>query len=258
MEQLETAIKAAKDASKIVMSYFGNTKYSLKDAGQFSTQLVTTADIEAEKSMFKNISNRFPAHNFFGEERGFVDNKSEYTWVVDPISSTNNFVHNTPHFAVVVSLLRNNSPLLAVVLDSFYGEMFHAVKNKGAFLKNKKLKVSSVAELDKSIVTTSWSKKNHELVETGISYSNALSRLATTRRIGSLALQLSWIGAGRLDAFIQNENDFFSLIAGSLIVAEAGGKVTDFRGGKYTKRSKNIIASNGKLHSRLIKFMAEI
>jgi len=255
MKELKTAIKAVKKASRIVMGYYGKIDYSLKKGTSYSKQLVTKADLEAESALFKALNREFPDYNFHGEEKGLVDKKSEYTWLADPISATHNFVHKTPHFAVVLSLLKKNKPVLAVVLDSFYGELFYAVKGKGAYLGNAKLKVSGISEAKKALVTPAFGKKDVNSVKQGIAYSDTLAKLSTTRRFGSLALQLAWIGAGRLDAFIHNENDFFSLVAGALILEEAGGKVTDFKGKHYSKESKSVVASNGKIHNQILKIV---
>ena len=253
MANIGEILSIAKRANKIVMNYFGKIDYSLKRGEYYSKQLLTEADTKVEEFLFRSLAKKYPKYNFFGEEKGVIDKESEYTFLVDPISSTNNYIHKMPHFAVVVSLLKNDSPILAVVLDSFYNELFHAVKGRGAYLNNNLIKVSSISDLKKSIITSCWSKKDGKSIAQGLYYSNKLSGIATTRRIGSLALQLAWIADGRMDAFLQNENDFFSLVAGSLIVKEAGGVVTDFGGEGYSKNSGSIVASNGRIHKEIMR-----
>ena len=249
-EFLEIALKAVKEAEKVVMSYYGKEKF-IENKGEFD--LVTKADFESEKKIVEIIKNKYPEHGFILEEADDFNVNSEYVWIVDPIDGTTSFAHNYPMFSISIALFKNKKPILGVVSAPYLKELFHAEKGKGTFLNNKKINVSNNKTLRTSIVATGFPYNERKLV---LKYLEKISEVVQgIRRSGSAALDICYVATGRTDAYYELGLKIMDTAAAQLILKEAGGKVTDFSGKKIIDNYEKIVASNGLVHDELINIL---
>lgn len=250
----ETALNAVREAGKILMDNLGNIKsLELKRKNDY----VSNVDIAAEHKIIETILSNFPEHNIIAEESGTQNRKSRYTWFIDPISSTDNYIHSLPHFAVSLALQEDESFVLAVVFDPLTNEFFYAEKGKGAYLNNSRIVVSSISDISKAMLCVGMNKKGMgDDIEEGIAFFTKFLFISSPlRKIGSTALEMCYVACGRIEAHINNHSDMFSIPAGKLILGEAGGIVTDFDNNDWGCDSKNVIASNGNIHGSLIELL---
>jgi myo-inositol-1(or 4)-monophosphatase len=250
------ALEAVQKAGAILMQNIDAIgMIRLKQANDYLTNI----DIQAENTVKAIIKKSFPEHAIIAEESGGEGEGSLYTWFVDPISSTQNYVHGLPHFAVVISVRKGTDFVFSAVFDPFFHELFSAEKGKGAYLNEKKMRVSSVNNLSKALMSLVIQTKGEGNKEKGLYYfGNLLPHVASFRRIGSLALELCYVASGRLDGQVFLGSDIFSLPAGKLILEEAGGKLTDFDGKSWTLDSSSVIATNGMLHSDIVHILRNL
>jgi myo-inositol-1(or 4)-monophosphatase len=247
------AIKAVKAAGEIIKNNTGQIReISFKQKNDYLTNI----DIEAENTIKEIIGSVFPEHSFFSEESELSTKTAEFTWFVDPLSSTINYIHGFPHFATAVALRERKNTLFACVLDPMYDELFYAEKGKGAFLNEQKIQVSSVDALANAMVFLGLYMKGERKIDENIPYlKNMLNNISDYRRIGSTALQFCYVACGRADAYTHNNSDIFAIPAGKLILEEAGGRLTDFGGNEWDLESKNIVATNNLLHEEIITIL---
>ncbi|MDP1852927.1 MAG: inositol monophosphatase family protein [Candidatus Omnitrophota bacterium] len=252
---LKIAILAAKEAGKIHKKYF-NTKFKVKTKSS-SFDLVTAADIEAEKTAVSVIKKYFPDHNFLAEENKYKKTASEYMWVIDPLDGTNNFYSGLPIFCSSIAILKNNEPIVGAIYDVTRDELFYAEKGKGAYLNGKKIHVSRISDLKQSLFITGFYYDRGKEMDENLKKIRQflIRRIIGIRRLGSAALDLCYVAAGRACGFWEFKLSPWDFAAGILIVNEAGGKVTD-RYGKKVKMEKSFIAaSNGKIHNKMLKIL---
>ncbi|MCK5491653.1 MAG: inositol monophosphatase, partial [Candidatus Omnitrophica bacterium] len=222
----ETAVLAAKEAGKIHKKYF-NQKFEINTKGT-PFDLVTVADIEAEKKIVEVIRGYFPSHNFLGEENNYDKTDSEYKWIIDPLDGTNNFAHSLPIFCVSIALAKNDELLLGIIYDPLRDELFYAEKNKGAFLNEQKISVSDIDKLAGSLLITGfYYDRGKDMMETLDKIRQFLQlNITGVRRLGSAALDLCYVACGRASGFWEYVLSPWDFSAGKLIVEEAGGNVT--------------------------------
>ncbi|NTW75931.1 MAG: inositol monophosphatase [Candidatus Moranbacteria bacterium] len=246
---------AVREAGRIAMEKLGSFgSVGVKGMNDY----VTSADTEAEEAIKRIVHSTFPDHGFIGEEGGETQRSSEYSWIVDPISSTVNYIHSLPHFGVSLALLKNGERMLAAVYDPFFGELFHAKKDNGAYLGNTRLSVTGISSLADALILVGINQKGGAEIDRGLAYFRRIMETnATPRRIGSVALQTAYVACGRAEAHIHDSNDPFALYAGKLILEEAGGKMTDFEGKPWTYHSKTLLATNGHSHGALIDILSQ-
>lgn len=253
MDYLGVAKKAAKVAGRIHKKYFqGNLKVEEKST---SFDLLTVADTEAERAVVSLVKKYFPQHNFLAEEYSYEKTKSAYTWVIDPLDGTNNFVCGLPIFCVSIALMRNNEVIMGVVYDATRDELFYAQKDKGAFLNGRRIRVNLVPALKESLLITGfYYNRGKEMVETLETIKRFLFKhILGLRRLGAAALDLCYVACGRAAGFWEFELSPWDFAAGKLIVEEAQGRVTGKRGEKVCPTKKHfIVASNGKVHNQML------
>ncbi|WP_394200993.1 inositol-1-monophosphatase [Shewanella waksmanii] len=255
MHPMQTiAVRAARAAGQTIMRAFtelDRVEVSAKGINDF----VTNVDKEAEAAITYQIRKSYPDHTIVGEESG--ENKGEnkdYVWIVDPLDGTNNFVRGIPHFAVSIAVQHKGKTEVAVVYDPVRDELFTAVRGKGAKLNDFRIRVSNAKDLNDTILATGFPFKAKQHSETYMKLlGDTFSRCADLRRAGSAALDLAYVGAGRLDAFFEIGLKPWDIAAGELIVREAGGTVTDFVGSHGYFTSGNIIAGAPKATVSLVK-----
>lgn len=223
-----------------------------------SIDLVTVADRESEAAIIKVISSHCPDHRILAEESGtgHGGNSGEYRWIVDPLDGTTNFAHSMPVFSVSVALMKGNEAVVAGVENPVTGERFLAERGSGSTLNAKKIAVSRVASLDRALLVTGFPYDRKEHADRYLAILRAfLLRGHGVLRLGSAALDLCSVAAGRLDAFWEEKLHPWDTAAGWLIVEEAGGRVTDFRGSSYQPECRSILASNRAIHDECLEVL---
>jgi myo-inositol-1(or 4)-monophosphatase len=245
----------AREAGALLMGYF---QQHVKVEYKGDADLVTIADRKSEILIRERIRARWPGHDILGEEQGLVDTGSEYRWYVDPLDGTTNFAHGFPVFCVSLGLEHKNRLVAGVVYDPTRDELFAAERGSGAYLNQQRIQVSNIANLSESLVATGFpSHKRHKNPNIHF-YHQITLRTHGVRRAGSAALDLCCVASGRFDAFWEFNLNPWDTVAGVLIIEEAGGKVSDFKGGPFQLNSRETLASNGLLHPALLKEFAEI
>jgi myo-inositol-1(or 4)-monophosphatase len=244
----------AREAGALLISYFG--KVSIEYKGD--ADLVTQADRSSEKLIVERIRKQWPHHDLIGEEGSRTETGSDYRWYVDPLDGTTNFAHGYPVFCVSMGLEYKGELLAGVVYDPTRDEMFAAAKGSGAQLNGRAIRVSKTARLKESLVATGFpSHKRHKNPNINF-YHQITLRSHGVRRAGSAALDLCYVACGRYDAFWEFNLNSWDTAAGVLLVHEAGGKVTNFRGEPFSIDSRQVLATNGVLHAEMLKEFGEI
>jgi myo-inositol-1(or 4)-monophosphatase len=206
----------------------------------------------------QRILAHYPDHSIVAEEGGGKEGSSEYRWFVDPLDGTTNFAHGYPAFNVTLALARGDEMIAGVVYDPLREEMFAAEKGSGAYLNDRKIRVSSAQRLADSLVSTGFpSKKRSQNVNIHFYHQLAMSTHGV-RRGGSAALDLSYVACGRLDGFWEFGLNPWDLAAGTLLVAEAGGTCTDMRGAPHTLQSGHLLVDNGTVHAEFVELFGQI
>jgi len=253
---LDCAIKAANLAGDYLKEQFESEfDYELKSDFQ---DLVTECDHVAEELIIKAIHSQFPDHSILGEESGVLDRSSEYCWVIDPIDGTTNFAHKIPIFAVSIALEHNGQILVAVLLDPMRDELFTAMSGEGAWLNENPMRISTAASLSESVIMAGF-PYNSKLLDEYLEVFRASSiRAQGLRRLGSAALALAYVAAGRIDGFWTMNINLWDVAAGLLLIEEAGGKITGLNGNARDLTEKSMIASNGKIHDELVEMISGV
>jgi len=247
-KELDVAKKAAKEAGKILLEYFQESnEVTLKEDKSFQTKI----DKLAEEKIISIVKENFPDHSINAEESGLSDSRSSYLWLVDPIDGTTNYVTHLPFFSVSIALVENKNLKTAVIYDPNNAELFHAELGKGAWLNEDKLKISDKSKLNE--FKLGYSRSGRAKTRFADTFAKVEKVTRTPKILGSTALQLGYVAAGRLDADISFSQEPWDIAAGVLLVQEAGGKVTDFEGKPWSLELENILASNGKIHAELLQ-----
>jgi myo-inositol-1(or 4)-monophosphatase len=252
-ELLEVAQKAALSAGALLRDHAGGSR-QITFKGVID--LVTEMDRRSEQTIVDVIHGAFPGHDILAEEDTRIESGSGFLWIIDPLDGTTNYAHGYPNFAVSIGLERAGDVVLGVVYDPMRDELFTAEKRRGATLNERPIRVSANAKLIHSLLATGFPYDRAESRENNLNYFNALVMASQeVRRSGSAALDLCSVAAGRLDGFWELKLHPWDVAAGSLIVGEAGGTVSDFSGKQFSIRDKEIVATNGIIHGQLIEVL---
>jgi myo-inositol-1(or 4)-monophosphatase len=234
-----------------------NSKKIKSISFKWSINLVTNVDREVEAILIGSLHKAFPDIGFLSEEAGKINYNSGLRWVIDPIDGTTNFAHGFPFYAISVALEKAGKPVLGIVYNPEHDEFFYAEKGKGAFLNGKPIKVSSQKELKKSLLMTGFSYNLGKSMEANlVHFRNFLLASQAVRRAGSASLDLCYVACGRLEGFWELDLFPWDTAAGWLIVKEAGGEVTDFSGKQFNNNSRQILATNAKIHRQMLKILS--
>ena len=218
--------------------------------------VVTNFDKRSQRMIIDDLSRRFPGHDFLAEEGLDRDKGSDFRWLIDPIDGTTNFVHRFPFFCVSVALEYGDEIVLGVVFDPIAGELFTAVKGRGAFLNRRTIRVSAVDNLDSSLISTGFPYDVRESRDNNIDhFTHFLTRVQAVRRCGSAALDLCYVACGRFDGFWEMKLNPWDVAAAALILTEAGGRLTDFQGGKHSVYGRETLGSNGLIHNEMLEVL---
>jgi myo-inositol-1(or 4)-monophosphatase len=251
---LATAIEAALSAGRVHLAYFRRDPRVEKKG---PIDLVTAADIAVEQSFRKLIADRFPSHAVLGEEAGAgrgTPVAARWRWIIDPLDGTTNFAHGLAFFCVSIALEVDGQTELAVVYDPIGEELFSAERGRGAWLNGEPLRVSSRDVLVDALLCTGFPYSIREDQRRQVDvFAGFLGRSRAVRRLGSAALDLSYVAAGRFDGFWEEQLHAWDIAAGVLIVQEAGGRVTGYDDEPIDLFAGRIVASNGRLHAAMLE-----
>tara|TARA_Y100001970_G_C14236675_1_gene862254 strand:+ start:2227 stop:3015 length:789 start_codon:yes stop_codon:yes gene_type:complete len=253
---INVMVNTCRKAAKALIRDFGEIEklqVSVKGPGDF----VTAADKRVEKIIIDELQKARPNYSILSEECGEIKKDDSFKWVIDPIDGTSNFLHGLPHFAISIGLEHKNEIICGIIYDPIKDEMFTAEKGNGSYVNNQRIRVSSRSKLKDSLILTggprySSSKKDIILEE----YKKFTSELTIPiRKLGSGSLDLAYVAAGRCDGYWQRDLHYWDIAAGIVIVREAGGYVTDFKGGNDFIKNKSIIAANSKINKEMIEVL---
>jgi myo-inositol-1(or 4)-monophosphatase len=252
---LENSVKIAHEAGRLLAEFY-RLRVGFELKGDFD--LVTEADRASERLVVDRIVANYPDHSIVAEEGGGREGSSGYRWFVDPLDGTTNFAHGYPAFNVTLALARGEEMVAGVVYDPLRDEMFAAEKGSGAYLNDHKIHVSTAKRLADSLVSTGFpSKKRSQNFNIHFYHQLAMSTHGV-RRGGSAALDLAYVACGRLDSFWEFGLNTWDFAAGTLLVSEAGGRVTDMRGQPHHLKSADLLVDNGMVHDELVELFGEI
>lgn len=252
----EVLEEAAGEAAKILLDNF-DTDFKISRKKHYS-DLVTEVDKKSEARIIEVIHSHFPEHNVLSEEIGNLNKNSEYVWIVDPIDGTVNYAHSVPIFCVSIALEIKKEVKLGLVYNPVSGEKFFSEKGKGAYLGVKKISVSNISSLKDGLLVTGFPYGAKDNMYHCIDHFNNFIKIGLPiRRLGSAALDMCYVASGRFDGFWEVSLNPWDVAAGYLILNEAGGKLTDFTGNKYSIYNKEILASNGKIHNEMLEVLAK-
>ena len=245
---LNIAVRAARSAGKIIMHATEQLdKVQVEQKG--SNDFVTNVDQEAERAIIEVIAKAYPNHGFICQESGKSGNPdSEFQWIIDPLDGTPNFIKGIPHFSVSIALQVNGKTEQAVVLDPSRDELFTATKGAGCQFNNYRTRATKAKDLKGTIIATGFPFKTKHYKDSYLAiFSDMFDDTADMRRSGSVALDLAYVAAGRVDGFWEIGAKPWETAAGELLVKESGAIVTDFTGGHGYVASGNIVAGNPKI-----------
>jgi myo-inositol-1(or 4)-monophosphatase len=245
----------ARQAGAILMEGYGNVRH-IQQKG--AIDLVTEFDKRSEEIIISVIEKEFPDHAILAEESGQNKTISEYQWVIDPLDGTTNFAHGIPIFSVSMGLLRNNSPLVGVVYDPFRNEMFSAESEHGATLNGHPIHVSSRTDLGQAVISTGFPYDLRTNPRNNFDqFIHFQLRTRSVRHLASAALDCAWTAMGRLDGYWEFGVKPWDIVAGTLIVREAGGRVTSVLGDENFLSDDTILVSNDVLHEQMLRVLRE-
>lgn len=246
------ALEAAQAAGSLLLGFLGRLDRRRIGTKSAARDLVTEADLASERCLVEHLRRAFPEHAIESEEEVRDEASARPRWFLDPLDGTVNFVHGLPCFAVSIGLYVGAQPEVAVVHAPRLAETFHAERGGGAFLGEERLRVSSAGSLGEAILATGFPYRRAELVPNNLENWNALFlEVRDLRRLGSAALDLAYVAAGRIDAFWELYLAPHDVAAGALLVREAGGRVTDLDAGENWLRGGHILAGPAALHGLL-------
>lgn len=252
---LATAIEAVVRAGDLQMARFGSDVQVQKKG---DIDLVTEVDLEVERMFRALVAERFPDHGVLAEEMGETGHGSRWRWVFDPLDGTTNYAHGLPIFCASLALEIDGRTEVGAVYDPNRRELFTAERGVGAWLNGRPLRVSSAASLMESVLVTGFPYNVHETLDEVVGlFAAFVGRARAVRRLGSAALDLCWVAAGRMDGFWEERLKPWDMMAGALIVEEAGGRVTTLDGSNWAAAGGQILASNGLLHEEMLARVRE-
>ena len=249
---LKTTLLNAVKAGAAELSRFFNKSFIVSNKEGINN-LVTEADHASEKAILDVIYKEFPDHHILSEEAGEIIQDSNYKWIIDPIDGTVNFAHSIPLCCVSIAVEYKGEIILASVYNPVMNELFFAEKGKGATLNDKPIRVSKKQNVVNACLVTGFPYTYLDMPNGPLQIFEKLIRKGIpVRRLGSAATDLCWVAAGRFDGFYEHKLQAWDSAGGYLIVEEAGGKVTDFNGSKFSPYQPHILATNGDIHEEML------
>jgi myo-inositol-1(or 4)-monophosphatase len=257
---LNTAVKAARKAGAIINRAsldLDLVRVSAKGRSDF----VTEVDRAAEEAIIDTLHTAYPQHSILAEESGASHNRAsdEYRWIIDPLDGTTNFIHGFPQYAVSIALEHRGQLAQAVVYDPTRNELFTASKGRGAFLNDRRIRVSRRTHLRECLIGTGFPFRSLEHLDAYVRmFKRITEETAGIRRPGAAALDLAYVAAGRLDGFWEIGLSAWDMAAGALLILEAGGFIADFKGEPNYLARGNVVSGNPKVFPQLLKLVQEV
>ena len=249
----QTALAAAYHGGSYIRERLDRTR-QISHKGDID--LVTEADLGAEKRIVDTIRARFPDHAILSDEMGHSEGPAGYRWIIDPLDGTTNFAHGLTTCCVSIAVADADGPLVGVVWAPFSEELFSAIRGGGTRLNGRPLSVSPIDRIKESLLVTGFPYNVREILVPVMSrFTRCLEASQGVRRLGSAALDLCYVAAGRFEAFWEEQLHPWDVAAGHLMVMEAGGRVTDFDNRPFSPDMKAILASNGRIHDDMLKLL---
>lgn len=253
---LNIAVEAGRIAGKIIsrsLNQIEQNDITEKQRHDF----VTKVDLVAEEEIIRTIREAYPDHAVIAEESGEDTKKSDYTWVIDPLDGTLNFIHGVAHFAVSIAVLKKGEPEVGMVFDPIKNELFTAVRGGGAQLNNRKIRVSNCKQLDRALFATGFPFRDDQKFEAYLKgFSRILPKTSGIRRPGAASLDLAYVAAGRFDGYWEMGLKPWDIAAGILLVKEAGGIVTDLSGKQDCLKTGEVVCGNIKMQAMLLHLLS--
>lgn len=250
---LQIAISSAYEGGAILHKHFGAIDRIEKKG---KNDLVTIADKSSEKAIIEKIRSKYPTHGILAEESGIKDGIEDIQWIIDPLDGTTNYAHGLPIFSVSIAVSIQKEIVVGAVLNPMTSELFTAMRGCGASLNGKKIGVSKSSTLSESLLVTGFPYKLEDILNPSIKrFKDLLSISRGVRRLGSAALDLCFVASGRFDGFWESRLKPWDTAAGVLIASEAGAKITDFEGRRYTTEKDEIVATNELIHSEMLSIL---
>jgi myo-inositol-1(or 4)-monophosphatase len=252
-DYLDAACEAARRAAAVLEEW--RPRFQVREKGRFD--LVTDADVASQRTIRDYLGGRFPSHGFLGEEEDESKARpgpdAPPTWIVDPIDGTTNYIHDCPLYCVSIGLQVAGELVVGVVLDPSRQELFRAARGQGAWLGERRLRVSTAARLEEALLATGFPPDLRGQERTLDWFRYFSLRTRSLRRTGSTALNLAYVAAGRFDAYWAFDNHVWDVAGATVLVGEAGGTLTNVDGSPYDPYTPDALASNGPLHPVLLE-----
>lgn len=250
----KTLITACTEAGKILLSHLGKIKeYDIKGS---IGNIVTVADKESEQKIIEIINSSFPSHTIMAEESGITENPGEYRWLIDPLDGTLNYSHTFPFFCVSIGIEYENEVIMGGIYAPVLDEFYFAERGKGAVLNGEYISVSKNDSIQKTLVIFGFPHDTRKRIDEYLFHlKNMMLNTQGALRLGSAALDFCSIARGRADAYYEQSLFPWDVAAGSIIVEEAGGKVTDYSNNKFSPYSNQFLATNGLIHKQIIEIL---
>ncbi len=250
-------MKAATEAGKIIKENFSG-EFNFESKEDIVSNIVTEIDTKAESKIIEIIKAEFPDHGILSEEIGAIDEAASVKWVIDPIDGTINFAHSIPLCCVSIGIEKNGEIIMGAVYNPIMDEMFFAEKGQGSYLNDKKISVSKRDNFDLSLLVTGFPYDNTKNTHTLGVFGEIVKMNIPLRRLGSAALDICWVACGRFEGFWEYNLNPWDVAAGYIIAKEAGASVTDFSNKDMSIYNKEIIATNGLVHDKLLEIIQRV
>ena len=253
---LNIAVKAARRAGAIInraSQDIGTLTVKSKNFNDF----VSEVDIAAERAIIDTLKEVYPDHGFLGEESGSTTHQSDFIWIIDPLDGTTNFLHNFPQYCVSIALQHKGEITQAVIYEPNRNDLYTATKGRGAFLNDKRIRVSKCDKLKESLIGTGFPFRDFKHLDTYLAmFKSMLQKTTGIRRPGSAALDLAYVANGSLDAFWEIGLSPWDIAAGALLVQEAGGIISNLNGKEGWLQSGNVLAASPKIYDAMLETLA--
>jgi len=249
---------AARKAGRALARDFGEVE-QLQVSRKGPANFVTAADHRAEEILLDELSRVRPGYSFLMEERGVIEGADKsHRWIVDPLDGTTNFLHSIPHFAISIALERDGELVAGLIYNPASAELFTAERGKGAFLNDRRIRVSARQDLGDSVIATGIPHHGRPGQDLFLcECEEVMAQVAGVRRFGSAALDLAWLAAGRYDGFWERTLQPWDIAAGIVMVREAGGFVTDLAGRSAMLKTGDVLAGNEAVHMAMLKLLKQ-
>ena len=249
---LNIAIQAVSNAARIIVRFIDRL-YTVDIKEKNQNDFVTRVDQLSEQEIIQTIHRAYPDHTILGEESGLYKSQNDFTWIIEPLDGTTNFIHGFPQIAISIALKYRDKLNIAVVYDPLYQELFTAVQGGGAQLNNRKIRVSTRTKISEALVGTGFPLKEKTLFQMYLKiFETIFLRTTDIRHAGAAALDLAYVASGRLDGFWKMSLKPWDMAAGILLITEAGGFVGDFQGKNNYMENGNLVAGNAKIYKSLL------